>query len=80
MNIVGTDYKIYKDRDKFDLYRVEPDNLSVNVAVSLESLTVAIQLAEIYERYILFHFKTPYSIDFLDDCLEPLRDMLKQFR
>ncbi len=74
VNILGTSYEIFEDRRTFSLNRIEPDGLGLTVAVSIESLAAAIQLAEIYERLIYFHIDTKHSLDFVDECLQPLRE------
>lgn len=74
VDIIGTFYEIFEDRHTFSLYRVEPDGLVLNVAVNLESLSAAIQLAEIHERFFRFHLDTKHSLDLVDDCLQILRE------
>lgn len=73
VNVIDTFYEILEDRRTFNLYRVEPDGLVINVAVNLESLSAAIQLAEIYERFLYFHLDTKHSLDLVDECLQFLR-------
>jgi Domain of unknown function (DUF4263) len=74
VNILGTSYEMFEDRRTFSLNRIEPDGLGLTVAVNIESLSAAIQLAEIYERFIYFHIDTKHSLDFVDECLQPLRE------
>jgi hypothetical protein len=74
VDILGTPYEIFEDRRTFSLNRIEPDGLGLNVAYNLESLSAAIQLAEIYERFIYFHIDTKQSLDLVDECLQGLRE------
>lgn len=74
VEILGTSYEIFEDRRTFSLNRVEPDGLGSPVADHLESLTAAIQLAEIYERFFYFHLDTNHSLDLVDECLQFLRE------
>ncbi len=74
VNILGTRYEIFEDRRTFCLNRIEPDGLGLPVADNLESLCAAIQLAEIYERFIYFHIDTEHSLDLVDECLQLLRE------
>ncbi|WP_414586680.1 Shedu anti-phage system protein SduA domain-containing protein [Scytonema sp. PCC 10023] len=76
VDILGTLYEIFEDRRTFSLNRIEPDGLGLPVAVNLESLSAAIQLAEIYERFIYFHIDTKHSLDLVDECLQFLRENL----
>lgn len=72
VNIIGTLYEIFEDRLTFNLYRVEPDGLVLSVAKNLDSLSTAIQLAEIYERFFYFHLDTKHSLDLVDGLLQSL--------
>jgi len=74
VNVLGTSYEIFEDRRTFNLNRIEPDGLGLPVADHLESLSAAIQLAEIYERFIHFHIDTSHSLDLVDECLQFLRE------
>jgi hypothetical protein len=74
VNILGSLYEIFEDRRTFSLNRIDPDGLGFNIAINLESLSVAIQLAEIYERFIYFHIDTKHSLDLVDECLQFLRE------
>lgn len=76
VDILGTSYEIFEDRRTFSLNRIEPDGLGLLLADNLESLSAAIQLAEIYERVIHFHGDTKHSLDLVDECLQFLRDNL----
>ena len=76
VDILGTSYEIFEDRRTFSLSRIEPDGLGLPLANNLESLSAAIQLAEIYERFVHFHGDTKHSLDLVDDCLQFLRDNL----
>jgi len=76
VDILGTSYEIFEDRRVFSLNRIEPDGLGFPVADNLESLSAAIQLAEIYERFIHFHIDTTHSLDLVDECLQSLRENL----
>jgi len=70
VDILGTSYEIFEDRQKFDLNRIEPDGMAWLVANDLESLSAAIQLAEMNERFFYFHLDTDHSLDLVDDCLQ----------
>ena len=74
VNIIGTPYEIFEDRLTFNLNRVESDGLPLKLAVNLESLPAAIQLAEIYERFLYFHVETNHSLDLIDEYLQSLRE------
>ena len=76
VNVLGTSYEIFEDRRIFSLNRIEPDGLGFPVTDNLESLSAAIQLAEIYERFIYFHIDTTHSLDLVDECLQSLRENL----
>lgn len=76
VEILGTPYEIFEDRLMFSLNRIEPDGLGIPVAYNLESLSAAIQLAEIYERFIHFHINTKHYFNLVDECLQLLRDNL----
>jgi hypothetical protein len=76
VDIFGTPYEIFEDRRTFSLNRIEPDGLGLPVAANLESLSAAIQLAEIYERFIHFHIDTKHSLDLVEECLQFLRENL----
>jgi hypothetical protein len=74
VNVLSTSYEIYEDRRTFSLNRIEYDGLGSLVADNLESLSAAIQLAEIYERFFYFHLDTKHSLDLVDECLQFLRE------
>lgn len=74
IDVLGSSYEIFEDRLTFSLNRIESDGLGIPVAENLESLSAAIQLAEIHERFIHFHVHTNHSLDLVDECLQPLRD------
>ena len=74
VNILGTRYEIFEDRCTFSLNRIEPDGIGILVADNLKSLSAAIQLAEIYERFIYFHIDTEHSLDLVDECLQFLKE------
>lgn len=74
VDVLGTSYEIFEDRRTFRLNRIEPDGLGLPVADNLESLSAAIQLAEIYERFIHFHINTNHSLDLVEECLQFLRE------
>lgn len=74
VNILGTPYEIFEDRRTFSLNRIEPDGLGFGIATNLESLSAAIQLAEIYERLMYFHIDTNHSLDLVNECLQFLRE------
>jgi hypothetical protein len=74
VDILDCLYEIFEDRRTFSLNRIEPDGLGDNVASNLESLSAAIQLAEIYERFIHFHIDTKHSLDLVNGCLQFLRE------
>lgn len=76
VDILGTSYEIVEDRRTFSLNRIEPDGLGLPLADNLESLSAAIQLAEIYERFIHFHGDTKHSLDLVDECLQDLIENL----
>jgi hypothetical protein len=76
LNVLGTPYEIFEDRLTFSLNRIEPDGLGFPIADNLESLSSAIQLAEIYERFIYFHISTEQSLDLVDEWLQFLRENL----
>ena len=73
VNILGTSYEVYEDRRTFNLYRIDPDGLGFHIADNLDSLQTAIQLAEIYERFLNFHLDTNSSLDLIDECLQFIR-------
>jgi Domain of unknown function (DUF4263) len=75
VHILGTLYEIFEDRRRFKLYRIEPDGLAEPVAEDedLVSLPAAIELAEIFERFINFHIGG-HSLDLVDQCLQDLRE------
>jgi len=70
VDIFGTHYEIFEDRRTFSLNRIDFDGLGSTVADNLESLSAAIQLAEIYERLIYFHIDTKHSLYLVDECLQ----------
>jgi hypothetical protein len=74
VNIINSTYVILESRRSFNLFRIEPDGISLSVADNLESLRAAIELAEIYERLIHFHIDTEaeYSLNLVDECLQRL--------
>lgn len=74
VDVLGTYYEIYEDRRTFSLHRIDPDGLAFDVAGNLESLSAAIQLAEIHERLMYFHIDTEHSLDLVDECLQFLRE------
>jgi hypothetical protein len=66
--ILGIPYEIFEDRRTFSVNRIE-DGLAFTVAVNLESLSAAIQFADIYERFIHFHRDTKHSLDLVQECI-----------
>jgi hypothetical protein len=70
VDILGNPYEIYEDRRTFSLNRVDCDGLAWTVAANLESLSAAIQLAEINERFFHFYLDTEHSLDLVDGCLQ----------
>jgi len=74
VNVLDGLYEIFEDRRTFNLNRIDPDGLGFNIAINLESLSAAIQLAEIYERFIHFHIDTKHSLDLVNECLQFLRE------
>jgi hypothetical protein len=72
VHILGTSYEISEDRRTFSLSRIDHDGLGFPLAENLESLSAAIQLAEIYERFIYFQGNTKHSLDLVDECLQSL--------
>ncbi len=70
IDILGTFYEIDEDRCTFNLSRIDSDGIASNVAVNLESLSAAIQLAEIYERFFYFHLDTKHSLELVNECLQ----------
>lgn len=76
VEVLGTVYEIYEDRKTFTLCRVDPDGAAWIVANVLESLSTAIQLAEIHERFLCFHVNTGHPLTLIDDCLQYLIENL----
>jgi hypothetical protein len=72
VDILGTSYEIFEDRRTFSLNRIDRDGLGLPVTDGLESLSAAIQLAEIYERFIYFHTDTNHSLHLVSECLQTL--------
>jgi Domain of unknown function (DUF4263) len=73
VNVLDGVYEIYEDRRTFNVSRIDPDGLGCNIAINLESLSAAIQLAEIHERCIYFHVYTKHSLDLVNERLQILR-------
>jgi hypothetical protein len=74
VDIFGTPYEIFEDRRKFSLNRIDSDGLGFTVADNLESLSTAIQFADIYERFIHFHRDTKHSLDLVNECWQFLKE------
>ncbi len=71
--ILGTPCEIFEDRRKFSINRID-DGLGFTLAINLESLSTAIQLADIYERFIYFHRDSKHSLDLVKECLQFLKE------
>jgi len=70
VDILDTPYEIYEDRLKFEINRIEPDGAASFIANNLKSLRAAIELAEIFERFIKFNLEAKHSLDLIDGCLQ----------
>ncbi len=61
VQVIGTTYEIYENnRGGFEVNRVEGDGVPNCIGEGLSSESAAIELAEIYERFILFVLDNGY--------------------
>jgi len=58
VEILGTLYEIYEREQNFDVYRIDADCLAMCCGSNVNSQNAAIELAEIFERLVIFTVST----------------------
>ncbi len=73
--ILGTNYEIYEREQNFNIYRIEPGGVAMCCGEQVNSLVAAIELAEIFERLIIYAANTGLIKEF-----EMIQYYLKQWQ
>lgn len=58
VDVLGTLYEIYKREQNFNVYRIDADGLAMCCGSNVNSENAAIELAEIFERLVIFTVST----------------------
>ena len=70
VDVLNKPYEIFEIRCQFRLYRIETDGIALQIAEDLDSLYMAIEIAEIFERFVHFRERVDDSLKLIDNCLQ----------